>query len=150
MFSLKSITSFIVITTLGIMSSFAQLKQTAGVSGEELKQFASAFQEVQSINQVAQKKMAKTVQEEGLGVQRFNEIQKAQQNPKKDAQLTEEEQKQYKSATMEIQKIQSKSQKKMQAKIVEEGLSVNRYQEIAMALQKDPELQKRIQKYIEG
>lgn len=150
MLKMKKITSLILFTLVGVMSTFAQAEQKEELSGEELKQFASAFQQVQTVNQQAQQKMVKTVEEEGLEVQRYNEIQQAQQDPNQEANATDEELKQYESATQGLEKIQEHTQQEMQEKIIEEGLTINRYQEIAAIVQSDPELQQELQEYLQG
>lgn len=150
MFKMKKITSLLLISMIGIMSAFAQTDQKEEVSAEELKQFASALQQVQTVNQQAQEKMVKTVEEEGMEVQRYNEIQQAQQDPSQEAKVTDEELKQYEVATQGLEKLQVQVQQEMQEKIIEEGLTVNRYQEIAATVQNDPELQQKIQEYLQG
>lgn len=150
MFKMKKITSLILFITIGSMSAFAQTEQKEEVSGEELNQFASALQQVQTVNQQAQGVMIKTIEEEGLEVQRYNEIQQAEQDPNQETNATDEELKQYEVATTEIEKIQIQTQQVMQEKIVEVGLTINRYQEIAAIVQNDPELQQKIQEYLQG
>lgn len=147
---MKKITSFLLFTMIGVMSTFAQTEQKEEVSGEELKQFASAFQQVQTVNQEAQQKMVNTVEQEGMEVQRYNEIQQAQQDPNQEANATNEELKQYEAATQDLEKIQVQAQQEMQEKIIEEGLTINRYQEITVIVQNDPELQQKIQEYLQG
>ncbi len=149
MLKMKKITSLLLFTLIGVMTAFAQSEQQKEVSGEELKQFASAFQQVQTVNQQAQQKMVSTVEEEGLEVQRYNEIQQAQQDPNQEDNATDEELKQYEAATQELEKIQAQAQQEMQGKIIEEGLTVNRYQEIAAIVQSNPELQQKLQEYLQ-
>ena len=144
------ITSLLLFTLIIGMGAFAQTEQKEEISDQELKQFASALQQIQVINQQAQQAMVKAVEEKGLEVQRYNEIQQAQQDPNQEAEVTEKELKQYETATQELEEIQVQIQQQMQAKIVEEGLTVNRYQEIAAVIQNDPELHQKLQEYLQG
>ncbi len=127
---------------------FQQPSQATEVSDKELELFASAFQQVQNVDQQAQQNMIKAVEEEGFEVQRFNEIQQAQQNPNQDSNATNEEMNKYESASKELEIIQGQAQEEMQEKIIEEGLTVPRYQEIAAAIQANPELQQKLQEYL--
>ncbi|MFP4369233.1 MAG: DUF4168 domain-containing protein [Bacteroidota bacterium] len=152
MMNIKKIAGFLLLLSLSITVTFAQTEQTEtkDVSKEELKQFATAFQEVQVVNQQAQQNMITVVEEEGLNVQRYQEIQKAHQDPNQDVEATSEELEQFETVSQELEKIQVEAQQQMQEKIVEEGLSVNRYQELATTIQNDPELQQKLQKYLQN
>jgi len=150
MLTTRRITSWLLFTLIGVMGAFAQEEQKEEVSEEELKQFASAFQQVQVVSQEAQQEMVKAIEEEGLEVMRFNEIQQAQQDPNQEAEATGEELKKYEAATGELERIQVEAQRLMQERIAEEGLTVDRYQEIAAIIQGDPELQQKLQQYMQG
>ena len=150
MHTMKKITGLLLFTLISGMGAFAQTEQKEEISDQELKQFASALQQIQVINQQAQQAMVKAVEEKGLEVERYNEIQQAQQDLNQEAEATEKELKQYETATQELEKIQVQIQQQMQAKIVEEGLTVNRYQEIAAVIQNDPELHQKLQEYLQG
>jgi len=146
--TLKRITSLIMMFSFIGIGVFAQ--SVEDVTDQEIKQFASAFQQVQRVDQKAQKTMIKAVQDEGLEVQRFNEIQQAQQDPNQEVNATNEEMKKYEVTTRELEKIQGQAQQEMQEKITEEGLTVPRYQEISAAIQASPELQEKLQEYLQG
>ncbi len=124
---------------------FQQPSTATEVSDKELKQFALAVQQVEIIKQEVQQEMLNTIEEKGLDLQRFNEIQKAQQNPLQDIDATSEELGKYESASGELLKMQGQAQQKMQEKIIEVGLPLSRYEEIAMALQSDTGLQEKFQ-----
>ncbi len=124
-------------------------QQAEEVTDREIGQFASSLQEVQQINQQAQEKMVKAIEDEGLEVQRFNEIQQSQQVPDQPSDATEKELKIYQSAVSKLQVIQNNAQQKMEEKITDEGLTVMRYQEIMGMIQSDAALQQRIQKHLE-
>jgi hypothetical protein len=147
---MKKITSLLLITMISFMGVFAQTEQNDEVSDQEVKQFASAYIQIQTINQQAQQDMAKAVEEAGLEVKRFIEIQKSEQDTNQKIDAEGEELQKYQLAKVEIEKIQAQSQQQMQEKIVESGLTINRYQQIASKLQGDPELQKKIQEHLQG
>ncbi len=124
-------------------SSAPSQQQGGEVTDKELQQFVAASQYVQAVNQQIQQTMVATIEEEGLGIQRYNEIQQAQQDPNQDANATDQELKQFETATQELQKIQVQAQQQLQEKLNEEGLTENRFQEIGRSLQRDPELQEK-------
>ncbi|MFW5877875.1 MAG: DUF4168 domain-containing protein [bacterium] len=144
----KKITSILVIILFFVPGVFAQAEQE--ISDKEMKQFATIIQEVAAINQQTQQKMISTLEEEGFEVQRFNEIIQAQQDPTKEIELKEGEKKKFEDANRKLGEIQDKAQVKMEEKIVDEGLTVNRYQEIAALVQSNPELQQKLQEYLPG
>ena len=147
---MKKITSTLIFIMIVVMVASAQTEQKEEVSAEELKQFASALQEVQTINQQIQQKMVSAVEDEGLEVQRYKEIMQAQQNPNMEVSATDQELKQYETATQEVGKLQAKAEQEMEEKIIAEDLTLSRYQEIMTLIQNDPELQQRIQEYLQG
>lgn len=120
------------------------------VSDNELKQFIAVVQKIQILNQESQQKMMKKVEEKGLKVERFNEIAQASQDPNKDVDTTEDEMKKFNEINSSIEKIYASSQQKIEENIETEGLTLVRYQEIATEIQTKPELQERIQKFIEN
>ncbi|MFO7844332.1 MAG: DUF4168 domain-containing protein [Bacteroidales bacterium] len=152
MFKIKKLTSLFLTLLVSSTFVFAQAPQTpqdTEVSDKELKTFASVFQQVQALDQKAQQDMVKAVQDEGLSVERFNEILQSEEDPSQDAKPTEEEKQQYENANKQIAGIQQKAQESMQKKIQDEGLSIQRYQEIAFAVQNSPELQEKLQQHMQ-
>ncbi len=126
-----------------------QMQQQTDVSDDELKQFAGVYQRMQVINQQSQQKMIKTVEQNGLTVDRFNELQQAVQNPEQEASASPEETEKMEKTRQELGAIQTESQQKMQEVIEEEGLSQERYQEISVAIQTNPEVEQRLIKHME-
>jgi hypothetical protein len=150
MITMKKITSLLLFILISGIGAYAQTEQKEEVSDQEIKQFASAFQQIQAVDQMAQQDMIKAVEDEGLDVERYNEIQQTAQDPNQEIDVNGDELKKYEIATKEIEKIQMEAQQQMQEKIVEEGLTIDRYQEIAAVIQNDPELQQKLQKYLQG
>lgn len=124
-------------------------QQSVDVSDADLEKFANAFKEIQAINQTSQQEMMAVIQEEGMEVQRFNEIFQAEQNPQQEADYKADEKKKFDNISQEIETIQKDSEQKMIGKIKDEGLSVNRYQEIMMAIQNDPKMQGKLQEHLQ-
>jgi hypothetical protein len=136
---------------MGVSVVFAQVpqqmpqQQTTEVSDDEMEQFALAFVEIQNIEQKIQPEMVQIVEDEGIEVQRFNEIMNAQQDPNQEVDASEDELIKFASANREIEEIQTRAQREMMEKIAESGLSVDRYQEIMVAVRNDPALQQKLQ-----
>ena len=152
----KVLGSLLVVFALGTGTAMAQTPQAPAanqqieVTDAELTEFAQIFQQVRVVNQQAQQEMIQVVQEEDFELQRFNEIHQTKMNPQKEAELTEKEEKQYALVVEELETIQPKFQKKMENIISESELSMERYQQLAMALRSNPELQKRLQEMMKG
>jgi hypothetical protein len=119
--------------------------QQTDVSDAELKKFASVQKHIQTIDMNAQQEMVTAVQEGGLSVERFNEIVEAQNDPAKTADPSEKEMNKVESTMKEIETIQTDAQQKMVKKIQDEGLTVQRFREIAATIQNSPELQQKLQ-----
>jgi hypothetical protein len=133
---------------IGCSSIFAQTPQQESVTDEEVKLFATVYKEIQVINQRAQQTMIAAIEDEGIEIQRFNEIFQARQMPGQQVELAEDELEKFENASREIEKIQATIQLQMEEKIVELGLTPERYQEIGKQIQSSPELQSKIQEYL--
>ncbi len=121
------------------------MQQAEDVTDEELTQFMSAIGQMQVINQSAQQEMIGVVQQEGMEVQRFSEIMQSQQDPNQNANATSQEMEQYAAVNKSIEEVQIRVQQEMEEKIVESGLTLDRYQEIGAIVQSSPELQQKLQ-----
>lgn len=138
-------------TTLQAQNSqLPQQQEKIEVKDAELEKFAEAFQKMRMTNQQAQQEMMDVIKNEGLELQRFNEIQQASIDPKKDVETTSAEDKKHKAVVMKLEKLQPKLQKKMQTILSESDLSMERYQQLSMALKTDAELQKRLKKIMQS
>ncbi len=138
---------------VGMAGAYGQMPQEPApaedVSDGELGKFAVVFTETQTLNQQIQQEMMTAVQEEGLEVQRFNEIMEAQQDPNKEMDASEEEIAMFAAASQAIQEIQQEAQADIQKVISDNGLTVQRYQAIMMALRDDADLQQRLREQME-
>jgi hypothetical protein len=148
MFSFKKPFGILFALLLGAGSLFAQ---DTTIPDQDLEKFVDAYKGMVVLNETAQQRMVAAVEAEKLSVERFNELSQAQEAPDSPAKpATPEEQKQFDAAMGQLMKVQMEVQGEMEALIVKSGLSVERYQEIAMRLQSDPELQLRIQAMLQG
>lgn len=142
MLKLNHMKNFILAVTL--LFSAATFAQTE-VSDSELNKFADAYKAVQMENQEVQQSMVEMIQKEGLELDRFQSIQQATVNPEVEVDATREELANYKKVMAGIEKMQPKLQEDMAKLIADNGLSLDRYQEIGAALQSDQELQQKLQ-----
>ena len=158
MFNSKKINGFLLTLTLfGSLTIFAQnphlpqqpTQQQVEVSDAELEKFATAFQQVRVITMEAQQEMAGVVANEGMEIQRFNEIHTAALDPEVEVTATEEEKKQHQKIVSNLETIQAGVQGKMEKAVQDTGISPARYEQIAMGLQNDTELQERLKKTFE-
>lgn len=121
------------------------------VSEEEIDKFAEAARRVQTINQEIQQKMNEKVEDEGMDPERFNEIQRSQQTQQEgENPATDEEMEQFRTIMEELQNVQSDAEGDMVEAIEEAGLTMERYQQIAEAAQRDPELMQKLQEKLQG
>jgi len=120
------------------------------VSDEEFEKFASAFQHVRAITMGAQQEMADAVQEEGMDIKRFNEIHNAHLNPEVEVTATTEEKQKHEAILKEIETIQVNIQSAMEEKIQEQGLTLQRFEQIAMKMENDPELQQKLREHFQN
>src|SRR5699024_9259021 len=115
----------------------------------ELEQFATISQGVMQKNQEAQQEMLSEIEEEGLTGDRYNELHMAEQNPSAVEKAPSEEEMEKKQRVDEkLQKLEQKMQEES-IKIVEDGgMSIDRYQEVAQAVQSDQSLMEKYQKIV--
>lgn len=162
MFRSKKLAGFLLtVTMIGGSTVFAQTpqlpqqpqqqqQQKVEVTDAELNKFAEAFQGIRVIGQQSQQEMLQVVQKEGMDVQRFNEIHQATLNPEMEVEATTKEKEQHKNIISELEVMQTSMQQQMEKVITDSGLSLERYEQIAMGLQSDRELQERLQKVLQG
>jgi hypothetical protein len=152
----KFFSSLLFVLALGTASvnaqntTMPQQQEKIEVSDSELTEFAEIFQKMRMMNQQMQKEMTSVVENENFELQRFNEIHQAKMDPNKDIETTQEEDKKYEAVVAELEVMQPEFQKQMQEVIAESDLSMQRYQELAMALRSDAALQQRLQEMMKG
>ena len=126
------------------MDQQMQNPQAQEVSDEELEKFIEIDMKLQPMQQQAQQEMIAKVEEKGMEVQKFQEIAQSQQEGNTE-DISESDLQNFNEISQELSKIDQQLQQDMMAKIEEEGITVERYQQIAMAINQDQGLQQKIQ-----
>jgi hypothetical protein len=124
--------------------SLVNAQDQVEVTDAELNKIASAFQDIQKVNMEAQEKVMETVKDNGFEVDRFNEMYQASASPEKSVDATDDEKQRFGKLMSELQQMQVGFTEQIEEIISNEGMSIERYQVIAMALQTDSELQGRL------
>ncbi|GAA0190015.1 hypothetical protein GCM10009122_51100 [Fulvivirga kasyanovii] len=118
-------------------------------SKDELESFVDAYEEVQVIQEESDKQVMTAIESGDLTMERFNEILAQQQDPGKVSDASAEEMAAFNSAAQTIIKERQKVEMQMVDAIEEEGIDINTYQEIMIAYQQSPKVQKKINKILE-
>lgn len=124
--------------------------EPADVSDKDLEQFVVVYKQVQTENQNIQQKMVGTIEEEGMDINRYNELNQASANPNAEVDATEEEMETYEKVTKKVQTIQTDFQQKVKKMIEDEGMTLQRYQEVYTALQSDEKLKEKFNELMAG
>ncbi len=142
--------ALIVISATQVQDSppMAQSVSVEDVTDENLEQFAEASSKIFAIQDEAEEQITGLIEEKGLTGQRYVEIVMAENDPEQQTDATEEEKEKAYEISEQVQTIDSQLHQKAVEVIEENGLSVERYQQIAMALQSSPELQERYEKFV--
>lgn len=114
----------------------------AEVTDAELKQFAQTMEKLEPLNQEANEEVVVAIQGSGLSMERFQEIAQSPQTGV-DPQVSEAEQQQMMEINAKLQGIQQKIQAKQLEIIEQSDITVERFQQISLAIQQDPQLQQR-------
>ena len=146
-----------VIFLFGAASAQAQFQQPAPpqqdipeVTDQELKTFVDASMKAQQIQTEAQIEMVTIVEEEGLEVETYNKILQGMQmgQSAEEMEVSESDVEKFEVASAQIGEIEQDMEAKLIAAIEDEGLELDRFQEIFMAVQTNPELQQKMQQMI--
>ncbi|MCK0159856.1 DUF4168 domain-containing protein [Allomuricauda sp. F6463D] len=148
---LKSIKTLVVCIAAMGASAFSQVnaQEQMEVTNAELNKIASAFQGIQKVNMEAQQQVMQKVEESGFDANRFNELYQASASAEQTVDASDEEKDRFGKVMGEIQQMQVGFTEKIEEIISNEGMSIERYQTIAMALQSDTELQGRLRAILE-
>lgn len=126
-----------------------QSSEAMNFSDEELEKFVDIDMQLQPMQQQAQQEMIATVEEKGMAVEKFQEIAQSQQQGDSTA-FSSEEMQSFNEINEDLSEIDRQLREEVQAKIEEEGVSLERYQEIAMAVNQDPSLQQKLQEIFQS
>ena len=121
------------------------------VSDEELELFIDASMNAQTVQMQSQQEMIAIVDEEGIEVNTYNEIMQAQQmgQSPEDIGVSESDLEKFERAREKIQEVEVRMERDLAQAVEDEGMEMERFQEINMAIQQDPELQQRAQQLIQ-
>lgn len=151
--------SLAILLGMGTLPALAQQKPAPpasatqqAVSEDDLKKFVGAAKKLEVISQDRNTQIAKVVKDEGLSLERFREIYLSKQNSqvKPKTEVTQDEQQKYDRAVGQLVQIQKDTQSKMGTAVQSEGLEVPRFLQILEAIQKTPDLQKKIEQMLKS
>jgi hypothetical protein len=117
------------------------------VTDEQLEMVVNVSEAVQGLQKEADMQMREVIAEEEMEYSRFQQIMMAQQNPQMAGQVnvTEDEKKTLQKVQPKLQEITMKVQQGYMTAIQDEGLSPQKFQQIAQAIQAHPEVAKRFE-----
>ena len=154
LFSILAVTVFIAtqssISQEAISDQPQKESSESDVSSKELKVFAKIFKNVQSKNKAAQQRMAKVIQDEGITIERYQKLAKEKQNPNSEVTASEEEKKKMKLIEQSFVEIQNEFKSKITKMIKEEGMTIQRYQEVYQLVRQDKSLQEELGELMQG
>ncbi len=121
------------------------------VSPEDLQRFASVIQQIQSIQQESQAEAVGVLESEGLSPQQFNAILETQRNPEAQpaTDISQDELQSFEQAITQVADIQQQAQVRMQAAVEQEGLDVQRFNQIGAIVREDPALMQQVQQMLQ-
>ena len=120
------------------------------IDSEEIERFANAFESVQALQNEARDSMMQAIEEEGLDIETYSQVfQMQQQGLEPSEELSQEEQEQFEQVDARINEIEQEAQADIEQAITDADLEVERFEEIFMAIQQDPELQQQVQEAIQ-
>lgn len=144
MFSMLIMSAFLFSTSVSAQETPSDgPEELIQYSEDELSAFVQVAQKVMPLQQESQMKMMEEIEEEDLTVDRFNNILEARSTGA-DVDATEEELNGFNNALENIQNLQDEYNERITEVITEEGMSVEKYEEIIANYQQDPQLQLRI------
>lgn len=113
-------------------------------SNTELEQFIEANKQAIVVQQNAEQKMIKAIQDRGLDIETFNDILTSKQDPNHTSSASIEDQSKFDSVVVDVVKIQEDMMTEMESAIEKSGITIETYEQILIAYQENPELQEKI------
>lgn len=131
-----------------------QMQQQAidiDVSDEELQLFVDVSMQAQEVQAEAQQEMLAIVEEEGIDVDTFNQIAQALQmgQSRDEIDVESEDMENFDKASESIDVIGQAMEGKLISAVESEGMEMDRFQELNMAIQQDQQLQQRAQQMMQ-
>lgn len=119
-------------------------------SDVELRSFVKANEKVSAIQQQAEQKMIKAIEDEGLSVERFHEILEQQRDPSRTTETPVDELASFNNAAQVILDENERIEKQMTASIEDEGIDIETYKQIMLAYQQSPAIKTKVNKMVNG
>lgn len=156
---LTKLTSILTTIIVLIGFSFAQaqdlpMEQEAAepidVSDEELQEWVDVFIEIQDLQQQLQMQLPQVLEDAGIEIEKFQEIAQSKEMgaSRDEIDASSGEWDSYDEAMEEIEELEAEFEEDMQEKVEEEGMEWERFEEIEMAINQDPELMEKAQDMI--
>lgn len=151
LFSISSFPAHSQTLTSVPQSVLAQAASPTQVTQDELQKFAEAFKKLRAIEVEAEQRMAQAVQEEGLTPQRFVEIGQSQQSQESASSgVSAEEQQKFDKALVKVREILENTETQKYEAVQSQGLEVERFQEIIVAIKANPELKQQVEQMLQN
>lgn len=117
------------------------------VSATEVEQFAHAIQQMRLIQDQAYEQATAVLDNAGLSIDRFNEILHTQQaaSTQPTSAISAAEQQGFEQAFPQINQIRAQTQQQMQQAIEQEGLNMERFNQIFALVQQNSQLREAVQ-----
>ena len=113
-------------------------------SDEEVDLFADVVVKVVPVQQEAEQKMMKKIEEGGMKLDNFNQIARQMQQGQQPEGVEEADMKKFQSISQKLQSIQMETQQKMNEIISDAGISPALYQEMIAAYSTNPDVKKKV------
>ncbi|PRZ02136.1 DUF4168 domain-containing protein [Marinilabilia salmonicolor] len=113
-------------------------------SDEEVDLFADVVVKVVPVQQEAEQKMVKKIEEGGMKLDNFNKIARNMQQGQQPEGLEDADMEKFQSISQQLQAIQMETQKKMNEIISNAGISPALYQEMITAYSTNPDVKKKV------
>ncbi|MEX2585871.1 MAG: DUF4168 domain-containing protein [Balneolaceae bacterium] len=154
----KSVILFLLLGSVSIMDGVAQqappesapsqsVLSSDDISDEELLSFVEASDAIRPIQLQVQEDIQGAIEDHGFTMERFQEVIMVFQNPEMDVEefLTGDEEEALDRMEPVLMELEMNARDSMIDEISYKGLEVERYQQIFMTLQQDPDLMERVQ-----
>lgn len=120
-------------------------------SDQTLEKFVDINKKLAPHQQQGEAKMIQAIEDQGMDTERFGEIMTARQmNDTTHAGATAEELEKVDAAAQDIMGIQQELQQTMTKVIIDEGMEIEEFQDIILAYQYSPKIQKKVNDLIQA
>jgi len=122
------------------------------IADDDLKKFVTAAKKLEAISIDRNTQVTQAVQKEGLTIDRFKEIFLAQKDQKAQTtnKISDDEKQKFDRAIVQLNQIQKETQTKMGSAVQAEGFEVPRFLQILDSIQKNPDLQKKVEQMLKS